>query len=246
MTTESKSEPTPRLICKDLQIGRAGKALLPALNLQVSPGDVWVLIGRNGSGKSTLLQTLLGSLKPVAGSFHVESDAQLAFVPQRESHDLCVPSRAWDMVESGVDRDWNFWRWGGRTPSVEKALSDVGASELAQEPYGHLSEGQKQRVLMARALASEPDVILLDEPTSAMDPLAEQNIFSVIDDLRHERSLSVVIASHSLTVLPAIATHVAFLDRDQQIVLTGERSDVLSEPRFRAVYGNVLATGASQ
>ena len=99
---------------------------------------------------------------------------------------------------------------------------------------------------MARALASEPDVILLDEPTSAMDPLAEQKIFRVIDELRHERSLSVVIASHSLTVLPAIATHVAFLDRDQQIVLTGERSDILSEPRFRAVYGNVLATGASQ
>ena len=243
--TETSHLATPRLVCKDLQIGRAGTPLLPALNLEVSPGDVWVLIGRNGSGKSTLLQTLLGSLKPVTGSFRVESQAQLAFVPQRESHDLCVPSRAWDMVESGVDRDWNFWRWGGRAQSVEQALSDVDATELSQEPYGHLSEGQKQRVLMARALASEPDVILLDEPTSAMDPLAEQNIFRVIDELRQERSLSVIIASHSLTVLPAIATHVVFLDRDQQIVLAGERSEVLRDSRFRAVYGKVLEPGES-
>ena len=246
MTTESNSELTPRLICTRLQVGRAGKALLPELNLEVSPGDVWVLIGRNGSGKSTLLQTLLGSLRPVAGSFHVEIDAQLAFVPQRESHDLCVPSRAWDMVESGVDRDWNFWRWGGRKQSVEQALIDVGASDLAQQPYGHLSEGQKQRILMARALASGPDVILLDEPTSAMDPLAEQKIFRIIDELRRERGLSVVIASHSLTVLPAIATHVVFLDRDQQLILAGKRSDVLSDSRFRAVYGNVLAAGEPQ
>jgi ABC-type Mn2+/Zn2+ transport system ATPase subunit len=238
--TEPNNLATPRLVCKDLQIGRAGRPLLPALNFEVRPSDVWVLIGRNGSGKSTLLQTLLGGLKPLSGSFDVEPSSNLAFVPQRETHDLCVPSRAWDMVESGVDRDWGFWRWGGRAKSVAKALDDVAASELAAEPYGHLSEGQKQRILMARALASGPDVILLDEPTSAMDPLAEQNIFRVIDELRRERSLSVIIASHSLTVLPAIATHVVFLDREQQTVLAGERSEVLSEPRFRAVYGNVL------
>ncbi len=245
MLTETNTLATPRLVCKDLQIGRAGTPLLPALNLQVSPGDVWVLVGRNGSGKSTLMQTLLGALKPVAGSFTVQPTSQLAHVPQRESHDLCVPSRAWDMVESGVDREWGFWRWGGRKESVIKALADVGATELGREPYGHLSEGQKQRVLMARAIASEPDVLLLDEPTSAMDPLAEQNIFEVIEALRHERSLSVIIASHSLAVLPAIATHIVYMDRDDQIALAGEREDVLSDPRFRARYGDVLPQGES-
>ena len=110
------------------------------------------------------------------------------------------------MVESGVERGWSFWRWGGREKNVVQALDDVGAADLAREPYGHLSEGQKQRVLMARAMASEPDVLLLDEPTSAMDPLAEQNIFEVIEGLRRERSLSVIIASHSLAVLPALGS----------------------------------------
>jgi ABC-type Mn2+/Zn2+ transport system ATPase subunit len=147
------------------------------------------------------------------------------------------------MVESGVDRDWGFWRWGGRADSVTKALADVGATDLAREPYGHLSEGQKQRVLMARAIASGPDVLLLDEPTSAMDPLAEQTVFEVIEALRQERSLSVIIASHSLAVLPAIATHMVYLDRDDQIALAGQREAVLSDPRFRARYGNVLAQG---
>ena len=107
--TESEKLAAPRLVCKDLQIGRGGVPLLPALNIHVAPGDVWVLVGRNGSGKSTLMHTLLGALKPVAGSYRLHQDSHLAHVPQRESHDLCVPSRAWDMVESGVDRNWQAW-----------------------------------------------------------------------------------------------------------------------------------------
>jgi ABC-type Mn2+/Zn2+ transport system ATPase subunit len=246
MTTETEESAAPRLICQELRIGYGAAPLLPPLNMDVCPGDVWVLIGRNGSGKSTLLRTLLGELRPVDGLYSACEGSQLAHVPQRGSHDLCVPARARDMVESGVDRGWDFWRWGGRTESVNKALADVGATELASEPYGHLSEGQKQRVLMARAMASAPDVLLLDEPTSAMDPMAEHKIYDLIERLREERSLSVIIASHSLAVLPAIATHVVFMDRDDQIVIAGERSSVLSEPRFQARYGSVLANGASE
>lgn len=243
MHTETEESVSPRLICEELQIGRGGTALLPALNMTVAAGDVWVLVGRNGSGKSTLLQTLLGELKPLAGRYTLQSGSALAHVPQRGHHDLCVPARARDMVESGVDRGWDFWRWGGREERVRSALTDVGAEELAREPFGHLSEGQKQRVLMARAMASSPDVLLLDEPTSAMDPMAEQAIFEVIDGLRRERSLAVIIASHSLAVLPAIASHVVFMDRDDQVVLAGERAEVLAEPSFKARYGNVLANG---
>ena len=145
-----------------------------------------------------------------------------------------------------MDRGWDFWRWGGRQETVNSALSDVGAEELATQPYDHLSEGQKQRVLMARALASTPDVLLLDEPTSAMDPMAEQTIYELIESLRRARGLSVIIASHSLAVLPAIATHVVFMDRDDQVVLAGERSSVLSEPRFQSRYGNVMTNGAPE
>lgn len=241
MTTTPEQPIGPRLICRKLQIGHGTRSLLPAIDFEVHPGDVWVLIGRNGSGKSTLLRTLLGELRPIGGTYETGKDSQLAHVPQRGSQLCCIPARAKDMVESGVDRGWGFWRWGGREDTVLQALSEVGAADLASEPYDHLSEGQKQRVLMARAMASDPDVLLLDEPTSAMDPMAEQMIYELIETLRRERGLSVIIASHSLTVLPAIATHVVFMDRDDQVVLTGNRSSILDEPRFQSRYGNVLA-----
>jgi len=149
------------------------------------------------------------------------------------------------MVEAGVDRGWSFLRWGGRTDGVRRALEDVGAEGLAREPYGHLSEGQKQRVLMARALASDPDVLLLDEPTSAMDPMAEADIFALIQTLRETRGLTVIVASHSMAVLPSIATHVVFLDRDDQIAVAGDRETVLEDPRFRARYGEVVPSGTT-
>jgi len=243
-TTELNAELTPRLVCSDLQIGRAGQPLLPPVNLAVRPGEVWVLVGRNGSGKSTLLHTLLGSLKPVGGAYTLQRGCRLGHVPQRESHDLCVPARGVDMVESGADRAWGFWRWGGRADKVDAALTAVGAHDVAREPFGHLSEGQKQRILMARALVSDPDVLVLDEPTSAMDPLAEQTIYELISQLQTERSLAVIIASHSLAVLPAIATHVVYLDRDDQVVLSGAREDVLSSAPFRARYGQILTHSA--
>jgi len=90
-------------------------------------------------------------------------------------------------------------------------------------------------------MASAPDVLLLDEPTSAMDPMAEHTIYELIETLRKDRGLSVIIASHSLTVLPAIATHVVFMDRDDQVVLAGDRSSILEEPRFQSRYGKALA-----
>jgi ABC-type Mn2+/Zn2+ transport system ATPase subunit len=243
MKESTKPADSTRLTCQALQVGYGTSPLLPAFDMQVCAGEVWALVGRNGSGKSTLLRTLLGELRPVTGRYSVTPDASLAHVAQRGSHDLCVPARAWDMVEGGVDRGWGFLRWRGREALVRRALSEVGAEALAKEPFAHLSEGQKQRILMARALASGPDVLLLDEPTSAMDPMAEREIFDLIDALRVSHGLAVIIASHSMAVLPAIATHVVFLDRDDQIALTGERCQVLSDPRFQARYGKVVPTG---
>ncbi len=243
MTESTEHREAPCLTCRALQVGYGATPLLPALDLTVQAGEVWALVGRNGCGKSTLLRTLLGELSPVTGAYEVHPGSRLAHVPQRGNHDICIPARARDMVEAGVDRGWGFWRWGGRAERVNQALADVGADGLRGACYGHLSEGQKQRVLMARALASQPNVLLLDEPTSAMDPMAEADIFVLINSLRSARSLAVIIASHSMAVLPSIATHVVFLDRDEQIAVSGERSDVLADPRFLARYGNVLVPG---
>ncbi len=116
----------PRLTCRQLQVGYGTTPLFPALDVRVQAGEVWALVGRNGCGKSTLLRTLLGDMRPVAGEYEIHAGSRLAHVPQRGSHDLCVPARSHDMVEAGVDRGWAFLRWGGRGERVRRALMDVG------------------------------------------------------------------------------------------------------------------------
>ena len=222
-----------------LVVGYQGRPLLPPISAAVRPGELWALIGRNGSGKSTLLKTLLGLLPPVAGTLRWGPAARVAFVPQRGEHEDAMPARALDMVRAGVDRGWSFanpLHVLRRAPVVAHALRQAGAEALADEPFSTLSEGQKQRVWMARALASTPSVILLDEPTSALDAVAERDAFELLDRLRREAGLALVLASHHMAFIPRFATHAILVDRDDQVALAGPSAEVLASPTYRKHY----------
>jgi zinc transport system ATP-binding protein len=223
-----------------LVIGYQGRPLLPALSAEVRPGELWALIGRNGSGKSTLLRTLLGLLAPVGGRLSWGRSARVAFVPQRGDHEDAMPARAIDMVRSGVDRGWSFvdpFFVGRRREAIRAALHETHADALADEVFATLSEGQKQRVWLARALASSPSVILLDEPTSALDAVAEREAFELLDRLRRERGLALVLASHHMAFVPRFATHAVLVDRDDQVALAGPIAEVLGSATYRKHYG---------
>ena len=223
-----------------LVIGYQGRPLLPALTAAVRPGELWALIGRNGSGKSTLLRTLLGLLAPVGGRLSWGRRARVAFVPQRGDHEDAMPARAIDMVRSGVDRGWSFvdpFFVARHREAIRAALHETHADALADEVFATLSEGQKQRVWLARALASSPSVILLDEPTSALDAVAEREAFELLDRLRRERGLALVLASHHMAFVPRFATHAVLVDRDDQVALAGPIAEVLGSATYRKHYG---------
>jgi len=110
---------------------------------------------------------------------------------------------------------------------------------LAGTPFAHLSEGQKQRVFVARALVSRPHMLVLDEPTAAMDALAEKEVFQLLARLGSTRRLGIVVVSHHMEHALEVATHALFVDRDDSICVAGPKMDVVRDPEFVLRYGSV-------
>ncbi len=230
-------------------MGWAGRGLLPPVDLAVRPGELWGLVGRNGNGKSTLIKTLIGALAPVSGLVAAGSGqrrARLGYVPQRSDWEGAVPARVIDIALGGLDTGYSvLWPWRGRSANKRAlaALAETHAADLVERRFSTLSEGQKQRVWLARALVSSPEVLILDEPTSALDALAERHIFEVLTELTSSRRLAVMVASHHLGFLVSRATHLIYVDRDEGLVVAGPRDEVLAAPSIRRRHLLELAEG---
>lgn len=231
----------PLLICQDLVVGYRGKALLPAISMTLRRAEIWAVIGRNGSGKSSFMKTLLSLNAPLGGEVRrVKSDLRVAYLAQRQAYDDLYPLLARDVVAMGLERRETYFRRPRRDrhERIEQALARCGATDLSAKPFRQLSEGQKQRVLFARVAVGEPDLALLDEPTSAMDRVAEREAFELILKLSRELSLSVVLVSHYLGVVRQFADRALLLDRELASVVQGTPNDVLAHEAFRARYGS--------
>ena len=219
---------------------------LDGVTLGIERGDLLAVIGPNGSGKSTLLKCLAGLLPPTAG--RVELDGadlapigmrararRLALVPQflAELHDISVTS----FVLGG--RYAHFGRWRGPGPrdvsAVRLALQAADVADLGQRPMSELSGGQRQRVLVARALAQEAGVLLVDEPTSSLDPEHQIQVFTLIArTVANDRAA--VVVTHDLNLASQFATRVALLDAGR-VVAEGAPSAVLKRAVLEPVYG---------
>lgn len=231
------ADTAPLLTTERLAVGRGRQPLLPPIDLQVRPGELWAVLGRNGSGKSTFLRTIARVLRPVSGSVHRRQGLRVSWVAQRTAIDTTVPARAQDVVRSGLDTGWRFVRpQAGARRAVDEALDIAGATALANARFHELSEGQKQRVLLAQAIVSRPHLLLLDEPASAMDAASERHLFDVLDRVRTDRSTGVVLVSHHIDLTVARASHGLFVDADAAAVASGPIDEVADSPAFRHRY----------
>lgn len=196
------------------------RPVLSDVNLTVEEGDFLGIVGPNGAGKTTLLRTVLGTLKPLAGTVARRNGIRFGYVPQRQVVDEVFPLSVLDIVLMGRYRHIGLCR---RPSSVDSdyalsCLDNVGIADLARRAYRELSGGQKQRALLARALAAQPTVLVLDEPTTDMDLPSERSIMELVSRLSSERHLTVLIVSHLLHVIVNYANRIAFVGEGQMIV----------------------------
>ena len=236
------------LACERLVIGYGGRGLVPPIDLAVRRGDFVAVVGRNGSGKSTWFRTLVGMQAPVSGRV-VRGSARSAYVPQTAGLDSALPVRAREVVAWGRLSGWNFLNpLGGRREhaAVASALERAGATPLAHRRFRELSEGQKQRVLLARVLATEADVVLLDEPTAAMDVVAERETMERLSRLARESAKAVIVITHELSVAREWANQVLFIDREAPASVVGDAATVFCHPAFKRQYGDDYCEHAAQ
>jgi zinc transport system ATP-binding protein len=245
-TDEDVPSAAPRLAllrCERLVIGHRGHALLPPIDLEIRRGELLIVLGRNGAGKSTWFKTLLGLVSPISGRVvRTSPPPRLAYVPQATSLDDLLPIRALDLVGWGRLSGWSFLRpFAARKDreACERSLERADAAHLRGRFYRELSRGEKQRVLFARALARGPDVALLDEPTAAMDTIAEREAMAELRRLASERNVAVVVVTQSIAVAAVFADRILFVSRAPAQVILGDRDDVLAHEGFRAEFGDL-------
>jgi manganese/zinc/iron transport system ATP- binding protein len=220
-------------------VGYHRRPVLPPVDLTLRRGMFHGIVGPNGSGKTTLVRTILGLIKPVSGHLAFPSGkVRFGYVPQRDAVDLSFPLSAREIVQMGGYGRLPMLAWPSKPlrASAERALSDVGASDLAEAPYHSLSGGQRQRVLIARALVGEPDVLLLDEPTTGMDLPSERAMLDLVASFTR-RDIAVAMVSHQLGAVADYATELCLLSGLAHAVEVGPKREVLTSDRLTQMYG---------
>ena len=238
----------PRLDVEGVSVSYPnGHLALHDATFHLASGTICALVGVNGSGKSTLFKSIMGFVTPTAGSVRINSlpvrevlkQHQVAYVPQSEDVDWEFPVSVWDVAMMGRYGAMNFLRMPRAVDKqkVEESLRRVSMWEFRDRQIGELSGGQKKRVFLARALAQGGRVILLDEPFTGVDVKTEEEIISLLRDLRSEGCI-ILVSNHNLGSVPEFCDQVVLINRT--VLAYGPTSEVFTEKNLSAAFGGVL------
>ncbi|PLX99613.1 MAG: zinc ABC transporter ATP-binding protein ZnuC [Desulfuromonas sp.] len=206
------------------------RRVLHEVDLQIESGEVVTIIGPNGAGKTTLVRVALGLLKPTSGSIHLDPVIRVGYLPQRFEVEPTLPIN--------VDR---FLKLTGVSDGqrIQQALEEVNAGRLLKTSLQSLSGGEQQRVLLARALLRNPDLLVLDEPAQGVDLHGQVEFFSLLEKLRSERGCSVLMVSHDLHLVMAATDRVICLNT--HVCCKGTPEMVTRNPAFIELFGEEAA-----
>ena len=209
-----------------LSVKLDGHPVLSDITLAIQPGEIVTILGPNGSGKSTLLRALLGILPASAGSVTRKPGLVIGYVPQRLAIDRTLPMtvRRFLSLPTRVT-----------DAAAEAALHRAGLPDVAQRQMADLSGGQFQRVLLGRALLSNPHILILDEPTQGLDQPGEAAFYRLIEEVRRDTGVAVLMVSHDLHVVMAASDRVICLNG--HICCEGTPRVVSTAPEYRALFG---------
>jgi zinc transport system ATP-binding protein len=247
MTHQPTDRPVPTLgppliAARGLCVTLGTRAVLQGIDVAIAAGEILTLIGPNGAGKTTLLRTLLGLLNPSAGSVERRPGLRIGYMPQRMSMDSVLPLSVRRLMTLtmglGTIAPMTLWR-ARRTAAVEAALAETGVAHLVDAPVAGLSGGELQRVLLARALLRDPDLLALDEPVQGVDFPGEAALYELIGGIRNRRGCGVLMISHDLHVVMAATDRV--LCMNHHVCCAGTPEAVSRHPEYARLFGSRAA-----
>ena len=216
----------PLISVEQASVRFAGRDTLQDINLRLEPGQIVTLIGPNGAGKTTLVRLVLGLLKPNSGRVRRQPKLRIGYMPQKLQIDRSLPLSVLRFLRlvPGVDR-----------ARAEAALAEVGASQVLDTPLRDVSGGELQRVMLARALLREPQLLVLDEPAQGVDITGQAELYRLISELRERLGCGVLMVSHDLHLVMSATDQVICLNR--HVCCSGHPEQVSGDPAFLELFG---------
>lgn len=211
---------------RDIHLAFGGGAVLDRVDVTVDPGEIVTLVGPNGSGKSTLVKVLLGVVKPDKGTLKRAPGLKIGYVPQKLHIDPSLPINVRRFL--ALPKRYS-------DEKVAAVVARTGIAGLESRPMTALSGGQMQRVLLARALLPEPQLLILDEPTQGLDQPGEAAFYDLLERVRRETGVGVFMVSHDMYVVMSASDRVICLNH--HVCCAGTPTVVQNAPEYHALFG---------
>lgn len=203
----------------------AGRAVLQNISMSVSRCEITTIIGPNGAGKSSLIRVILGLVTPDSGDIDRLSNLRVGYMPQKLHVDPTLPLST-----------FRFLQLANATPAAcDRALELAGISHVKQTSFHKLSGGEMQRVLLARAILRQPDLLVLDEPVQGLDINGQNDLYSIISNLGKELNCGIIMVSHDLHLVMSTTDHVICLNH--HICCQGKPEKVTQDPAYLDIFG---------
>lgn len=214
---------------EDLSVNIDGRQILDKINLNVVQGKIITIIGPNGSGKTTLVRCILKLIKPNSGKIWIRDDIRIGYMPQKVSLNMNLPIDVITFLKLEISNKIS-------SDLLEKTISEVGIENILLLPLQKISGGEMQKVLLARALLCEPNLLIMDEPAQGVDINSQLDFYKLIDKLRREKNMSMLIISHDLFMVMKNTDYVICLNH--HICCEGTANFVNQQKDFQKLFGH--------
>ncbi|KAB7610104.1 metal ABC transporter ATP-binding protein [Amylibacter sp. SFDW26] len=212
---------------KNMTVKLEGHVALTNVSMQISQGEIVTIVGPNGSGKSTLLRTIVGAIQPTSGIVNITDSCKIGYVPQKLHIDATLPITV---------KRFLCLPKAQNSKNIKSILKRVGSPDIENRQMANLSGGQFQRVLLARAILNEPDLLILDEATQGLDQMGAASFYRLVENLRSTLGCAILMVSHELHVVMSASDRVICLNG--HVCCHGTPDIVASDPEYHALFGS--------